>query len=383
MITVNHGLWQAETGWLKALPADGDPSLLLVFAPAELLRLPILDELRAAWPQALLLGCSTAGQICDVQMHDDILVVTALRFEHTRLQMAEAHLPSAEDSRRVGLQLAQALMQPDLKHVLVLAEGLAINGSALVDGIESGLPEAVTVSGGLAGDGGDFVETLICTRSGVFSRYIAAIGLYGSSLRVGCGSCGGWDPFGPERLITRSSGNELFEMDGQPALDLYAHYLGDYAAGLPATGLLFPLEIRLPGQEQTLVRTILGTHPERRSLIFAGDIPEGAYARLMKTNFEHLLDGAAQAAISSLVPLGGGLSPQAALLVSCIGRKMVLKQRTEEELEEVSQALGADAALTGFYSYGEIAPGVVPCESELHNQTMTVTVLAEVDPRDG
>lgn len=375
MIKSYHRVWTAA-GWDRPLDPQAGPDLLLVFGPRLLLRQsPALAELRATWPEALLLGCSTAGQICDTQLLEAGIVATGLCFGSTRLRLAEAPLPTPESAHEVGLSLARELSGPDLSHVLVLAEGLAINGSGLVEGLEAGLPAGVSISGGLAGDEADFNETLICTPSGLYNRHVVAVGLYGSEIQVGCGSCGGWDPFGPERLITRAEGNELFEMDGQPALELYSRYLGDYAAGLPATGLLFPLEVRLPGQEQSLVRTILSVNPERGSLIFAGNVPSGAYARLMKTNFEHLLDGAAQAGEYAREPLR--VQPQAALLVSCVGRKMVLKQRSEEELEEVKRVLGPEPVLTGFYSYGEIAPGIVPSECELHNQTMTVTVFAE------
>lgn len=378
MIQAHQGYWSAETGWVQPLPDTADPSLLLVFGSVGRSD-SLTAELHRRWPGALLLGCSTAGQIYGTRLQQTGAVVTSLHFAQTRLQLVEAPLNGPEASFATGKQLAQQLHQPDLVHVLVLAEGIEINGSALVAGLAAGLPANTGISGGLAGDNTHFRETLIYTPTGCFSQHVAALGLYSQHLKVGCGSCGGWDPFGPERLITRSEANEVFEMDGQPALELYARYLGTYAEGLPATGLLFPLEVRLPQQasSQTVVRTILGVNKDRGSLIFAGDVPTGAYARLMKTNVEHLLDGAAEAARHSQQYLD--TTPQAALLVSCVGRKMVLKQRSEEELEEVGQVLGKATLLSGFYSYGEIAPGLNSKASELHNQTMTVTVLAEVE----
>lgn len=377
MIESHQGIWLAGQGWLCDLQPLEEPSLLLVFGSRQSLGQGDLQTgLRTRWPNALVLGCSSAGQIFQTELHEEALVVTSWSFQHTRLHLAEAPLPRPELSYQVGAELARQLQQPDLVHVLVLAEGLAVNGSQLVKGLEAGLPAGVLVSGGLAGDGDSFTETMICTSRGESGKYVAALGFYGTALQVGCGSCGGWDPFGVERVITRSEGNELFEMDGQSALALYSKYLGAYANGLPATGLLFPLEVRQG--PQTLVRTILGVNPDNGSLIFAGNVPEGAYARLMKTNFEHLIDGAARAAQDAR--LGLTVVPQVALLVSCVGRKMVLKQRTEEELEEVRHVLGPEAGMTGFYSYGEIAPGILPTQSELHNQTMTITLFAECKP---
>jgi hypothetical protein len=203
-----------------------------------------------------------------------------------------------------------------------------------------------------------------------------AVGLYGDRLRVGCGSLGGWDPFGPERLVTRSRGNVLYELDGRSALSLYKRYLGEYAAGLPASALLFPLSLRSEVNGPPVVRTVLAIDEAEQSMTFAGDLPEGQYARLMKANFERLIDGATDAARASAATLGG--PAELGLLISCVGRRMVLKQRVQEELESVREVLGESAALTGFYSYGEIAPFSPSAGCELHNQTMTVTTVSEL-----
>jgi hypothetical protein len=243
------------------------------------------------------------------------------------------------------------------------------------------VPPRVGITGGLAADGDRFRHTFIVVDEALREGHAVAVGLYGDELRVGYGSMGGWDPFGPERLITRARANVLYELDGCPALDLYKRYLGPYAGDLPASGLLFPLSLRTDREEHRIVRTILGIDEAKGSLIFAGDVPEGAYAQLMKANVDRLIDGSTGAAMRSSEGVAGE-SPELALLISCVGRKLVLKQRVEEEVESVHAVLGERTALTGFYSYGEIAPfsPSVPCE--LHNQTMTVTTLSERCRRD-
>ncbi len=208
------------------------------------------------------------------------------------------------------------------------------------------------------------------------SNRIAVVGLYGERIKVGFGSLGGWDPFGPERLVTRSQGNILYELDGQPALALYKKYLGDYAKDLPASGLLFPLSLKTENNE-SIVRTILGVNEAENSLTFAGDMPHGVQARFMMANFDRLIDGAVGAAQTSFDAIGG-TTPDLALLISCVGRKLVLKQRIEEEVEGVQDILGQGTALAGFYSYGEISPFNPSAKCELHNQTMTITTLSEV-----
>ena len=377
--------WMPESGWAPA-PEAARAQLVLVFgATAHLKNSGLTGEIRRLYPAAQLFGCSTAGEICGTQVFDDSVVATAVTFESTQIRGIEVGLSDAADSFRAGERLAQAL-SPELTesgrteklaHVLVLSDGLNVNGSELVRGLTGHLPDGITVTGGLAGDGARFEETLVIGDGAARSGSVAVLGLYGDRLRVGFGSLGGWDPFGPERLITRSKGNVLYEMDGRSALGLYKRYLGDHAKDLPAAGLLFPLSLRTKAGDTAVVRTILAINEAEESLTFAGDVPQGAYARLMKANFDRLIDGATGAAKTSRQALGP-VSPELAILISCVGRKLLLKQRIEEEVEGVRDALGNGAVLSGFYSYGEISPFVPGAKCELHNQTMTITTFSEV-----
>ena len=369
--------WTIDAGWCPTLPERGAGDLVLLFGATErLLDGRRAEEVARAWPEATLLGGSTAGEIHGDHVSDDSVVATVLRFEHTQVRGKEKALGRSEDSEAVGRALAADLTGPDLAHVLVVAEGIHVNGSSLVRGLSAGLPEGVRVSGGLAGDGERFGQTLVATRVGVMPERVAAVGLYGTRLKIGCGSLGGWDPFGPERLITRSKDNVLYELDGRSALSLYKRYLGAAAADLPASGLRFPLSLRDPEGRAGLVRTILSVDESAQTLTFAGDVPEGSYARLMRANFDRLIDGAQGAAEASRVALGAEPS-EVALLISCVGRKMVLQQRVEEEIEGVREIFGPGCMLAGFYSYGEIAPFAPGADCQLHNQTMTITTLAE------
>ena len=339
--------------------------------------------IRSAFPGGLIVGCSTAGEIHGTDVSDDTLVVTVVNFERTRLQLAQAQITDSLQSFATGLSLARSLPTDELVHVLVFSDGLNVNGTALVRGMREGLPSHVGFTGGLSADGANFQKTLVCANDVPAENQVAVVGLYGHHIKVGYGSLGGWDPFGPEREITRSQGNVLFDLDRKPALELYKHYLGEHAAGLPATGLLFPLALRYPevgvstnGASSGVVRTILGIDEEHNSMTFAGDMPEGGYVRLMKANFERLIDGASGAAKISATTLQDK-SAQLALLISCVGRKLVLKQRVEEEVEGVRDVLGDQAVFTGFYSYGEISPHMAGDACELHNQTMTITTFLE------
>lgn len=364
-----------DSTWQPTLPvANTSPQVVLAFGNPALYRTHY-PALQAAFPQAVITGCSTAGEIADVHVLDDSLSVVALELAHTPVRLTKVLTADHANSYTCGRVLANRLMAPDLRHVLVLSDGLQVNGSQLVAGLKATLPDHVVITGGLAGDGARFNQTEVFHNDVVREGLITALGFYGDHLRVGYGSLGGWDAFGPERLITRSDANILYELDDQSALELYKTYLGEHAAGLPATGLLFPLCIRSNAEAEPVVRTILAVDEASGSMTFAGDMPAGWYARLMRANFDRLIDGATYAArhAASLVERPATV----ALLISCVGRKMVLKQRIEEEVEGVRDVLGPNTILTGFYSYGEISPLLASAECTLHNQTMTITTFSE------
>lgn len=376
---IEQRYWTESEGWQtegeNALDG-GDAQWVLVFGGVDKMREPAwLQETKQRYPKALIMGCSTAGEICATRVRDESLVTTAVQFEHTRIEMAQADIGQMQDSHDVGIRLAQTLDQEGLTHVLVLSDGLKVNGSELAKGLRDNLPPGVAVTGGLAGDGSRFQHTLVCADGKVAEGKIVALGFYGGRLKVGYGSLGGWDPFGPERLITRAKGNVLYELDGHSALELYKKYLGEHDAG-PAEALLFPLALRTTEEGYGLVRSVAAVNEADQSMTFFGDMPEGGYARLMKANFDRLVDGAMGAAHSSYEMLGS-VEPELALLISCVGRKLVLKQRIEEEVESVRDVLGNNTVLAGFYSYGEICPHGAITKCELHNQTMTITTFSE------
>lgn len=376
---MEQSLWKSKQGW-ETLPDPSlgpDAHLVLLFGSTTVLKdTALFDDVKSRYPNAHLFGCSTAGEIFSTRVFDDTLVVTAIHFVHTHIKGAKMTIRNADQSYATGETLSRELDPDGLRHLWVLSDGLNVNGSALVKGITRQLPPNVTLTGGLSADGDRFNETVVIWDAPAEKNTVALLGFYGTALEVGYGSLGGWDPFGPERLITRAKGNILYEVDGKSVLALYKQYLGEHADALPAAGLLFPLSIRNGVDAPGLVRTLLGVDEKTQSMTFAGDVPEGAYARLMKANFNRLIDGAAGAALASLETTGSH-SPELAILISCVGRKMVLKQRVEEEVEAVRDILGTDTFMTGFYSYGEISPFSAGASCELHNQTMTITTLTE------
>jgi len=369
--------WDSHSGWSSPLPSwDGPGTLVLVFGNSNLLDDDTpLHAVTDVFPNSAMIGCSTSGGILGQAVDDDSLTVAVARFEHTSV-MLEVEPVTPSSSAEVGRNIGRRLLEhmKDLTAVFVLSDGLDVNGSALAEGLAAGTGGSAIITGGLAGDGSRFVRTWVLVDGRPQVSHVTAIGLYGTELEVGYGSQGGWTVLGPERLITRSEGNVLLELDGQPALELYKSYLGERAAGLPATAMQFPLAVRASGSSyREVVRAILGVDESRQSMTFAGDIPQGSTAQLMHGTTERLVDAAQSAAVSARLP---GDAPSLAIAVSCAGRRLYLGQRVEEELEATTSELGPGCALVGFYAYGELSPTSVG-NCDLHNQTMTITVFRE------
>lgn len=371
--------WEAQHGWRHDVPPAVPIAAVLYFGLTQALSDDsVYLQLRDEFPNAQILGCSTGTHIAGVHLEDDGVTGVALSFEAARVRLATVAIDTAEQSFACGVQIGNELLADDLAAVFVLSDGLTTDGTALAAGLSCVLPATVPVSGALAADGARFDRTLVGANEAPSSGRIGALGLYGKSIHCSYGSAGGWDLFGPLRRVTAAQGNVVFELDGEPALDLYERYLGEEAKGLPATGLYYPLNIHNPADaDAQVVRTLLSVDRKGRSLTFAGSIAEGSTVQLMRGCHERLIEGAALAASQAAegwreTPVGDRL----ALLVSCVGRRLLMGQQCDDEVEVVSSVLSSHPQI-GFYSYGEITPSRTGGNCELQNQTMTITCIGE------
>ncbi len=358
---------------------DSENTLVLLFGTAkrEYIKEP-LASLQKYFPKSVIVGASSAGEIIQDELYHGSLVVAIMQFQTTKVRVVEKPIGSVKNSYIDGASLAAELLNDDLKCMFVLSDGLQVNGSQLTKGISSVLPKEIVVTGGLAGDDERFESTWVIANKEARSGFITAVGFYGNDIHIAHGSAGGWDCLGIERIITKSKDNILYEIDSQPALEIYKRYLGDKSKDLPASGLLFPIEIKAtPESEESIVRTILAIDKEAQSITFAGDVPEGSCVTFMKANYDRVIDGATHAAEKVRLDAYHN-EPILNIAISCVGRRLVLKQRTEEELEAVLDVLPPQIKQIGFYSYGEISP-LASGICDLHNQTMTLTLIWESD----
>lgn len=375
IMQINQLRWTQDAGWETPPPSARAATLVLAFSDTAYFRSrDCFKDLRSIFPSAHILGCSSSGSISGTHITDNDVVVTAITLEKSRVKLVRADAKPGADLQALAAGMMSDLHSSDLRHAFVLSDGLSVNGSDLARGLNS---IGVSVTGGLAGDGARFTSTWVMADAPAAQNVVAIIGFFGE-ITAKCGCVAGWREFGAERLVTRSSGNVVYEIDYKPALMVYTKYLGDLAKDLPSSGLRFPLSIRLTGQDEPVIRTLLAVDAEAQSLTFAGDVPQGAFCRLMKTDIDSLIDGSGMAAAAANSCTGG--KPGLCLIVSCVGRRLVMGQLTEEELDIVHERLGPSYAVTGFYSYGELAPFANVDGCRLHNQTMTLTTLSEPMP---
>lgn len=351
--------------------------LVLVFGNRFLLESPtIYNEIDTLFPNGHIVFASSCGDIMAESVDDQSISITAIEFEKNWFLIKTSNILNSQlDSYKTGHNLIKQFPQEGLKFVFVLSEGSFVNGSDLTKGMNDATDDNVLITGGLCGDAARFEKTLASYNENPKQGEIVAIGFYGETLEVTFSIHGGWTPFGPERIVTKSDSNILYELDNQPALDLYKKYLGNKSKELPGSALLYPLNVKTKDEKQSIVRSILNINEADNTMILAGDIPENSRVQLMMTNVDNIANASESAAKQALELRKN--KPQLALLVSCIGRKIVLDQRVEEEIEEVVAVVGAKTTISGFYSYGEIAPFHGESNCQLHNQTMAITLISE------
>ncbi len=177
MVRAAQLFWNKSSKWTAEGKTLDRAGLVFYFGTRHMLADGALyDSLRTLYPDAHVLGCSTGGQLAAGDVSDETASALALDFAGTGLRVARARISTPGASRETGATIGAALKDPHLAGVFVLSDGLHVNGSALVEGIASEVGGNVPVSGGLAGDGADFIETLVGCDGPPTTDTVAAVG---------------------------------------------------------------------------------------------------------------------------------------------------------------------------------------------------------------
>ena len=265
-----------------------------------------------------------------------------------------------------------------VSYLQVFSDGLTGNGSALVRGLESVLGTRVPVAGGTAGDDGKFERTCQFHGSKILSDAVVGMGFSGT-FTVSTGVQSGWSPVGIAKKVTRAAENVVYELNGQPALEVYERFLGKHACKLPAVGVEYPLGLvdrhgDLGEEDFCLLRATMSVNREEGSISFAGEVLEDSWVRLTCGDHTSILSAAESAARRALENLGTA-TPSLVFVFSCMARKIVLGRRTSEESDMIRGILGDNVPMLGFYTYGEYCPLTVGQRNLFHNETVTISVI--------
>ncbi len=372
--------YSEANGWKYLEQEKIDANIVLYFISPDVKDVDkVLQEIKSQYPNAQTVGLTTGGEIFNEEVSHSTVSIAAIQLENTPFQIVSLPISNITESEEIGEKLGRLINKDDLNSVMLFSDGLKTNGTGLIKGLTSVLGHDVKITGGLAGDNEKFERTKVGLNKSPEEGQTVAIAYYGNHLVYGHGSAGGWDNFGPQRLITRAEGNVLYTLDNKPALELYKRYLTEeQVKDLPGSGLLYPLSIQSSDSlKNDTVRTIVGIDEKEQSLIFAGDIPQGHMARLMMGSFDRLIDGASTAAEQACALSDSIEGDSLTLMISCIGRRLLMGQQISGEAEAVYDTLKKGSKAIGFYSYGEIAPNPSNNLCQLQNQTMTITHFGE------
>lgn len=367
-----------RTGSLHALTGvlNSRATLILGFVPAnvDVTQEQILSFLKI-YDKAHIICMSGCGVISEDQLVDDEIVFTCVTFEKTLLKVVHGEISGHENTELLSRNLAGQLSGEDLAGVLVFADGMLVNGSELVDGINRVFNSGVPVTGGLAGTVDQQYHSWVSVGAKRCKGMIAMVAFYGKDFIFRYSAGSGWIRQGIWYEATKAKKNELIEINHRPALQMYCHILNITLKDLKeGVGQFHPIAI-VPKvfSCKKVVRTVFKINEQHQSIILAGSIAEGSRIQLMTATTNQLVDGAEEATVRASEDV---TVPGVVLAASCCGRRALMGPNTWLELGGLQGKFPLGSSISGFYTYGEICPYSSEAV-DFHNQTMMVTYIAE------
>lgn len=323
-----------------------------------------------------IVGCTSAGEISNEGLGFNSAVLAGIASDHIDFEIVSIQ-GLEKNSEEAGRKLAEAFSNTP-QCLQIFSDGLTGNGCALLKGIASVWGDRIPVTGGAAGDNDNFIKALQFGNGRIYSDSVCGIAFYGD-FRLGMGVRSGWAPIGVSKMVTKAQGKVVYELNGEPALNVYERFLGQHADKLPAIGVEYPLGFISPSahtdeEDHYVLRATMSVDRKERSIAFAGEIPEGVVVNLTcgdKTSVLGAAETAAQMAQSAI----GQATPQIIFCYSCMARKIVLGRRTEEEIERVQAQFDSHVPLIGFYTYGEFCPVGCAAQNYLHNESIALSAI--------
>jgi len=279
------------------------PNIFWVFGAISYNQEKLLEGVNSVIPGTPVITCTTDGKISTLGLSTDSVVVLALASDQIKFTTVAVDFLS-QDSFKAGIKVGNQFINTNIKYMQIFSDGLLGNGSKIVEGIQKVFGKSISIAEGTTGDGSLFTRTYQYHNYKVLTNSIVGVGFEGKYSFI-TGVSSGWTPIGMAKKVTKSIGNVVYELDGQPALDVYKKFLGKHASLLPAVGVEYPLGLSGPQGDVEedgyfLCRATMGVDHEKGSITFAGDVPQGAMVKITMGNDLDVIKTAKKAAQSAL-----------------------------------------------------------------------------------
>lgn len=360
-----------------AIAGRSDAALVIVFCSQGYDLDALSRGVNAEANGALVIGCSTSGEIASTGPSDAGIVVTAIGGPGFAVQTGHASHASGDLRAATTDAVTQCVTGLDARAhavVLLLTDGLGGDQMEVIRGAYEVVGAEIPLVGGCAGDDLKMQATFQLFGRSVARETVVAAAIM-SDAPLGIGVQHGWRPVGEPMVVTASADNRVLTLDDRPALDAYLQRLAapedawHDADAFTRFALTHPLGItRRSGAE---VRFVAEPDYADRSLACIANVPQGGLAWIMEGDEESVLaatDGACSDAISAL----GGHAPIGLMAFDCIARRGVLGDGISTEIDRIT-AYASGAPVAGFYTYGEIAR--TTGRQGFHNQTLVVLAV--------
>lgn len=366
---------EIKTAFEKSLIGDFNPTLAIVFTSIKQDREAVCALLSKAG--VAIFGATTSGEFIDGEIEQGSIVIMLLDMNPAYFKIAfleTGEHTTIDNAKQLGKEGKNTFSNP----AFIIASGwLHIDGEKISEGIIEGFGKEVTVFGGMAGDDLALVAPLVFTNDKSSVKGLLAIIIDEDKIAVnGIATCG-WKAVGTTKTVTKSDGNIVYTIDDKPALDMVMKYLGvdiDLDSGKDVVthiGAYYPLQLERENVAPVM-RTAMFANKEDRSLICAGNVPQGSKVRFsLPPDFD-----AIEQVVEECNELKIEKQPEADALImfECISRHLSFGIMMKEEIEHVQQVWNAPMA--GFFCYGEFGKSKTG-KHEFHNNTCCVVALKE------
>ena len=364
--------------------------LAIVFSSIDLSCVSLLKTINVSLKGHVpIIGCSSAAIISNQGIFKHGLAVMLLSLPpNVYFNIACVRDIEEKTALSAGRELGEKLLYGfrDIRRDLsvIFSDGLMDEGSNLIYGLQERLGKSFPLVGASASDNMRFLRTYLYFNQEVLTDSAVGI-LWGGKLNFGLGIQHGWKPLGKPRTITKSEGNIIHEIDGEPAVKIYEEYLARDLAELQKEirriSILYPIGMYLAGEQEYLLRNILSIE-NNGSLRLQGNVIQGSTIRLMIGTKESCLNATRQALneakkilFAPIVDITKSEIKNFVFVFDSVSRYMLLRREANQELEIIKEGFGKDTPIIGLYTYGEQAPlKAISYQGQayFHNQTIAM-----------